>query len=188
MNRNSNPFEQLKQIIVWSWTLAILVPGILLLLLGIGAIAIPIFDPLTIVTLLIWIFIISGIAKIIYGILSLEAGGFLGKLLDGIFDLLLAILIVTRISTGILSLTLLVGISILISGVLAVIRAFQVRPASRWGWFLFNGIFRITLGIIISSEWSSNPEGLIGKVFGLFFLASGLSLIILSLTLRSRSE
>ena len=138
MSRNSDPSKQVKQVTVWSWTWAILLPGIVSLLLGIAAIALPIFGPMTIVRLLIWIFIISGIAKIIYGILSRKAGGFLGKLLDGIFDLILGILIFASRSTGILSLSLSVGISIFISGVLAVIRAFQIRPAFRWDWFLFS--------------------------------------------------
>ena len=79
-------------------------------------------------------------------------------------------------------------IGIFISGVLAVIRAFQLRPAPGWGWFLFSGIIRIILGIIIWSEWPSNPEWLIGKVFGLFFLVSGLSLIILGVTIRLRAR
>ena len=172
----------------WTWTLTILLPGIILLLLGIAAIALPIFDPLTIATLLIWIFIISGIAKIVHGIMSQEEGGFWGKLLDGMLDLLLDILILAFIATGIFSLRLIVGIGIFISGVLAVIRAFQICPAPRWGWFLFSGIIRIILGIIIWSEWPSNPEWLIGKVFGLFFLISGLSLIVLGITIRLRAR
>ncbi len=184
LSRRSDQSKPVKPVKASSWMWAILLPGIVSVLLGIAAIALPIFGPVTIVRLLICIFIISGIAKIIYGILSRKAGGFLGKLLDGIVDLILAILIFASISTESLSLILSVRISIFTSGVLAVIRSFQRRPAFRWDWFLFSGMMRIFLGIIIWSEWLSYPEWLIAKIFGIFFIISGSSLIILGLTVR----
>jgi uncharacterized membrane protein HdeD (DUF308 family) len=167
------------------WTLVILVPGILLILLGGAAIILPLLAPLSIAKLLAWIFLISGITRIIHAILSHQAGVFGVKLLESILDLLLGILLATNILVGTLSLTLLVGITIFISGVLAVVRAFSLRPASNWGWLLFSGIIRIILGIIIWSKWPSNAEWLIGLFVGLAFLATGLSLIKLGLTLSS---
>ncbi|BAU63532.1 hypothetical protein STA3757_08970 [Stanieria sp. NIES-3757] len=104
------------------------------------------------------------------------------KLLDGILDLVLGILLATKIMVGIVSLTMLVGIFIFISGVLVVVRAFKLRPALNWGWWLFSGTIRIILGIIIWSQWPSNSEWLIGLFVGLTFLASALSLIKLGLT------
>ena len=184
MTRNNDPFEQLKQFIFWSWTLVILVPGVLLVLLGIAAIVLPHFSPLTIGTLLAWIFTIGGISKIIYGILSRKAKGLLGNLLDGILDLLLGIFLFTDILRGILALTLLVGIFVFLSGVVTVIRVFKLRSASNRVWLLFSGMIRIILGLIIWSQWPSNPEWLIGLLVGIVFLASGLSLIKLGLTVK----
>lgn len=183
MKGNSDPFEQFKQIMIWLWTLAIVIPGILLLLLGIAAIALPFLAPLSIAKLFTWIFIISGIVKIIYAIRSRNAGEFWVKLLDGILDLLLGILLATNLLVSILSLTLLVGIFIFISGVLAVIWAFKLRPASNWGWLLSSGTIRIILGIIIWSQWPSNSEWLIGLFVGLAFLVTGISLIKLGFSL-----
>ena len=184
MTRNNDPFEKLKQFIFWSWTLVILVPGVLLVLLGIAAIFLPHFSPLTIGKLLAWIFTIGGISKIIYGILSRKANRLLGNLLDGILDLLLGILLFTNMLSGILALTLLVGIFIFISGVVTVIRVFKLRSASNRVWLLFSGMIRIILGLIIWSQWPSNPEWLIGLLVGIVFLASGLSLIKLGLTVK----
>ena len=188
MTRNSDPLEQFKQILVWSWTSVILVPGILLVLSGIAAIILPHVSPLSIAKLLAWIFIIGGITKIIYGIRSQQEEGFWWKLVEGILDLFLGILLATNILSGILTLTLLIGIFILISGVLAVIRAFKLRPASNWGWLLFSGMIRIILGIIIWSQWPSNSEWLIGLFVGLAFLVTGLSLIKLGLIVNKTAS
>lgn len=103
------------------------------------------------------------------------------KLLEGILELVLGISLAT-ILVGIVSLTLLVGIFIFISGVLTVVRAFKLRPASNWGWWLFSGTIGIILEIIIWSQWSSNSEWLIGLFVGITFLVTGLSLIKLGLT------
>lgn len=176
MNDNSLD-RKLSQAVRSLVALSFLMPGILVLVLGIAAIALPLFSPLKLATLLAWIFIISGIVKIIYGVQSRQARGFQLKLLEGILDLLLGILLRTNIWVGIIALRLLVGIFLVIAGVLEVIRAFKLRPASNWGWLLFSGTLKIIIGIIIWSKWPSNAEWLVGLFVGIILLVSGLLLI-----------
>ena len=176
MNDNSLD-KKISQALRWWLTLPLLMPGILMLVLGIGAIVLPLVSPLKLATLLAWIFIISGGLKIINGIQSRQTRGFFLKLLEGIVDLLLGILLRTNILVGIITLSLLVGIFIFISGMLEVIRAFKLRPASFWVWLLFSGTLKIIIGIIIWSQWPSNAEWLVGLFVGIILMVSGSLLI-----------
>lgn len=148
--------------------------GILMIVLGILAIARPLFASLAIELLLGALFVLGGIVQLIYAFRSHGAGSLALKVVLGLLYLAAGVLLLLNPLAGVVSLTLVVGIFFFIDGVLRVFLAFQVKPASNWGLVLLNGIITIILGILIWSQWPSNAPWILGLLVGIGLLVNGL--------------
>lgn len=164
------------------WGIAV---GVLLIILGIIAIALPLATAIALSLLFGWLFILGGIAQIVYAFVSRRAGSFIWKLLLGVFYLIGGIFVLISPDITALTLSLILGISILVQSVTQVINAFQMRPEQGWGWVLLSGITGIILGIIIWFQGPASAVSLLGVWFGLNLLFDGIGVLMLSSMIRS---
>lgn len=162
-----------------------IVVGVLLVILGLVAIARPIYATIASTLVFGWLFIFAGIAQIVYAFGSRGAGKIIWKLLLGILYLGAGIIVLSNVLSGAIALTLILGITIFAQGVIQVILAFGIRSARNWGWVLFSGILGIILGIFIWSEWPFNAALIIGLWFRINLLSDGIWIITLSSLPRS---
>ncbi len=154
--------------------------GILLIVLGIGAIALP---NITTIVAETWIAIIlgsAGASNVFYAIQT-RSEGFIWKLILGILYVGTGIMLFVYPLTGILSLTLLLGSFLFTEGVFESILAFQLKPRQNWGWVLANGIITLFLGALVWFEWPFDAPWLIGTLVGVSVLSTGVSRLMLSL-------
>jgi uncharacterized membrane protein HdeD (DUF308 family) len=154
--------------------------GILLIVLGVGAIALPNFTTIVAET---WIAIIvcsAGASNIFYAIRT-RSEGFIWKLVLGVLYIATGIMLFVYPLTGVLSLTLLLGSFLLTEGVLESILAFQIRPRQNWGWVLANGVITVALGALVWFEWPFDAPWLLGTLVGVSILSTGISRLMLSL-------
>jgi uncharacterized membrane protein HdeD (DUF308 family) len=166
-----------EQVVSSKWTNAI---AILMIVLGIIAIAFPFFASVASTLLFGWIFIFAGITQIAYTFQSKGAGQVIGKLVLGLLYLLSGILVVANPFEGVLALTLVLGITIFVQGVIQVAIAFQMRRiSSNWGLMLVSGIIGIIFGIFIWSNFPSNAVWLIGTFIGINLLFDGVWMLTL---------
>ncbi len=173
-----------EQVVSSRWTTAI---AILMIVLGIIAqaqpaagIAFPFFASVASTLLFGWIFIFAGIAQIVYAFQSKGAGKVIGKLILGLLYLLSGILVVVNPFQGVLALTLVLGITIFVQGVIQVAIAFQMRRiSSNWGLMLVSGIIGIIFGIFIWSNFPFNAVWLIGTFIGINLLFDGVWMLTL---------
>ncbi|RCJ22802.1 hypothetical protein A6770_29615 [Nostoc minutum NIES-26] len=165
-----------------------IVLGVLMILLGIAAIAEPFVATIAITIVLSWTLIIAGIVRIIHAFQSRHKRGFWTKLVIGILYVIGGILLLSNIFGAALTLTLAFGIVILIEGVLEVITAFQTRRDPNWGWVLFSGIMAIILGILILYQWPVSAVWVLGVFAGINFLLTGVWMIALPLATRRLSD
>ena len=172
--------QQIRQGTAWGIAL-----GILLIILGIIAIAVPLITAIALSLLFGWLFIFGGIAQIVYAFLSRAAGGFTWKLLLGMFYLLGGISVLLSPGIAAVTLSLILGISILLQSVTQVITAFQMRPEQGWIWVLFSGITGIILGILIWSEWPIGAVWLLGIWFGFNLLSDGIGVVMVASGIRA---
>ncbi|PIG93561.1 HdeD family acid-resistance protein [Gloeocapsopsis sp. IPPAS B-1203] len=156
-----------------------IVVGILLVIIGLAAIARPVYATIASTIAFGWIFIFAGIAQFIYAFGSRGAGQFVWMLLS-IFYFGAGIVVLTNILSGAIALTLILGITIFVQGVLQVLLAFDLRPVRNWGWVLFSGILGVILGILIWSEWPFNADWMLGLFIGITLLFNGIWMLILS--------
>jgi uncharacterized membrane protein HdeD (DUF308 family) len=167
------------------WGIAV---GVLLIILGIVAIALPFATAIALSLLFGWLFILGGIAQIVYAFVSRRAGSFIWKLLLGLFYLIGGIFVLLSPGIAALTLSLILAISILVQSVIQVIDAFQMKPTRGWGWTLFSGILGIILGILIFAQGPAAAVWLLGLWFGLNLLFDGIGVVMLSSMVRSATK
>lgn len=159
--------------------------GILLIVLGIIAIALPGFSTLFAETWIALFLITAGGAKIAYGFQNRSSQGFIWQILLGVLYIGTGVMLLVTPRTGVLSLTLLLGTFLLTEGVFELIMAFKVRPQKNWVYLLGNGIITLVLGGMIWAQWPLNAPWVIGTLVGVSILFTGISRVMLSLGGRS---
>lgn len=166
----------------WGWFLGW---GIILVGLGILAIAYDTLATLISVVFLGIILAAGGIAVIIeacqfwWG----KWGGFFIHAITGILYLALGIMLIKFPVLGSISLTLLIAIFYISLGVFRVVYSLSVHLPNR-GWRIFNGILAFILGILILSQWPLSGLFIIGLFIGIDLLFSGWVYIMTALSAR----
>ncbi len=89
---------------------------------------------------------------------------------------------------GLASITLLLAVYFIVTGIFELVGAFQIRPAEGWGMMLFNGIVTLLLGIMIWSQFPLSGAWAVGILFGVKLLLSGASLIVIGRSVRGAAK
>ena len=165
----------------FGWTIAL---GILMIVLGVVAIAQPHFSTQAVARWLGWIFIVGGIGQLIHVFQTYRIGPFWLKLGLSILYVIAGGLLLQHTVENILFITLSVGILFLIEGICRVILSFQIKTVPNWRWVLGDGVVTLILGIFIASQWPSAALWVIGLMVGIGLLINGLSTIMLSMAAR----
>ncbi|MDZ8225740.1 HdeD family acid-resistance protein [Nostoc sp. ChiVER01] len=162
-----------------------LISGVILSILGVIAIAAPSLSTLFAETWIAVILIFAGFTKLVYATQTRHQGGFLWKLLLSGLYIATGIMLFVYPSTGILTLTLLLGSFLLAEGTFELILAFKLRPQENWTWILGDGIITLVLGAMIWFQWPFNAPWLLGTLVGVSIIFTGVSRVMLSLNARS---
>lgn len=164
-----------------SW---LIVLGIVMIVLGIAAIVEPFIATIAITRILSWTFLLAGIVRMAHAVQSRHQRAFWLKLLISVLYVIVGILLLSNIFGAKLTLTLAFGWGILAQGILEVIAAFTIRPASKWVLLLVCGITALTIGILILYRWPFNAIWLLGFFTGISFIFTGIWMIMLPRTVR----
>lgn len=164
------------------WTILL---GVLLMILGIIAIAFPFASSVAAAIWVGWLLIIGGAVLLAHAIRGRHESGFWLKLLWSIVYLVAGILLLASPVSGVLTLTLVLAVLWIVEGATAIALAFRLRPARPWGWVLFDGIVTVLLGLLIWIGWPGNATWLLGLFLGISLLATGISVLLFGWALRS---
>jgi uncharacterized membrane protein HdeD (DUF308 family) len=175
-----NLTDEIKRRSTWS-----ILMGVLTVILGLFLIAYPLVTAAITTILLGWVLILVGIAQFVFAFHSQSVGGFFLKILMGLVYGITGIALAFFPFNGVAALTMFVGTLLLIHGGVAVVAAFQMRPADGWGWFLFDAACSLLLGILILARWPSSSIWALGTLIGVAVLMSGISRIMLGAKIRS---
>lgn len=159
--------------------------GVLLIGLGLVAIASPAVSTIVAETWIAVILSSAGVTKLIYAFQTRNQGGFIWKLLLSVLYIATGVMLFVYPLTGVLTLTLLLGSFLLTEGVFELFLAFRLRPQQNWTWVLVNGIITLILGGMIWFQWPFDAPWLIGTLVGVSVLFTGVSRLMLSLSARS---
>jgi uncharacterized membrane protein HdeD (DUF308 family) len=169
----------------WGWLLAL---GILMIILGVFAIAAPYGATLAVQFALGWILVIGGVAEAIHAFMAKGWGGFLLELLSAILYVVVGVLLLTNPVGGALALTIVLAVFLIVEGIFKIMMAMRVRDHRGWGWLLASGVLSIILGVLIWAEWPASGLWVIGLLVGIQLLFTGWSLVMLSLAARAHRQ
>ncbi len=160
--------------------------GVLMMVLGFFAVALPNVTTLAVEIMVGWLFIIGGAFRTVSILRSHKLPGFWWSLLMGVLAIVLGLILLFRPLEGVLTLTIILVAFFIVGGVAAVLIALEFRRHLRnWGWTLFSGIVDLILAYVILWGWPSTAAWVIGLLVGINMLFYGLSLIMTSVAARS---
>ncbi|MGP8233041.1 MAG: HdeD family acid-resistance protein [Methylovirgula sp.] len=160
-----------------------LIEGIVLIILGAAAIAVPLIATLAFTIFFGWLLLISGFVGLVSTFSVRPAPGFWWSLLSAILALAVGFLLIAKPGNGAVSLTLLLIVFFIIEGFASIVFASENRQTlpGRWGWLVTSGVVDIILAALIFLQLPSSAFWAIGLLLGINLVFGGASLIVIAL-------
>src|SRR5581483_4204462 len=169
----------------WGWFLAL---GIVLIVIGLAAIAFPRLSTIAAKIMLGWLLLIAGMMLILHAFSAQAWHGFPWNLLIGILYLVAGGYLAFFPLTGLLTLAILLVILFVAEGIFEIIMAFRVRPHEGWAWLLLSGITALAVGVLIALQLPSSADWALGLLVGINLVFSGWSYVFLALAGRRTQQ
>jgi uncharacterized membrane protein HdeD (DUF308 family) len=193
MNTNLPPLPDEGDETLRGLTLA---EGILLLVLGVLALACPILASVWVTAMVAIAFLVGGLVGWISTVARsrrLQKRVTFWRLLVATLFVVTGSWILSQIAAGpltaarqVASLALALGVVFLIEGSVAALVALGNRQVQGWGWGLANGIVTLILGLVILTLKPLALMGALGLLVGISFVFSGIDLLSFSASFHRR--
>lgn len=169
---------QMREAVKANWK-AFLIEGIVLVILGMAAIAIPLLASIAVTIFLGWLFLISGAVGLYLTFTTRDVPGFWWSLLSAILALAAGIILIVQPVAGTLTLTLVVSAYFIAEGITTIMYALAHRKelSGRWGWLLMSGIVDLVVAALIIAGLPGSAAWAIGLLVGINLVFGGTSLI-----------
>ena len=163
-----------------------LAEGIVMVVLGLLAIAVPEVASLAITIFIGWLFFVGGSFRTISVVQHRRMPGFTWSLLTAVLAIALGLVLILRPVSGVLTLTIWLIAFFVIEGIAAILLAVEHRRhLPSWGWVLLSGLVDLFLAYLIWDGWPSSAAWAIGLLVGINMVFVGLSLIMTALAART---
>jgi uncharacterized membrane protein HdeD (DUF308 family) len=168
------------------WKL-LLIEGIVLLVLGAAAIAIPPLAGLAATIWLGWILIIGGVVGIYTTMRAQGMPGYGLSLLSAILAVVAGALLLWNPMQGLVTLTYVLIAFFLIDGLTMIFLAIAHRRelSGRWQWLAFNGVIDLILAAVILGGLPGSAAWALGLLLGIDLVFGGASLIAMALAAKN---
>ncbi|SFJ18815.1 HdeD family acid-resistance protein [Aerobium aerolatum] len=132
-----------------------------------------------------WVFALLGIVQIFQAFQVQGWGGFIWALLFGLLSLIVGGSLIFNPLAGMISLTLLVAVLFIATGVVKIMYSFSLRPVTGWGWVLFSGLVSLVLGVMILADFPASAASILGILLGVELISNGVLFLFVALGLRN---
>jgi uncharacterized membrane protein HdeD (DUF308 family) len=169
----------------WGWILAL---GIVYVIAGFIALGSVVMATVASVLVVGVMMIVAGVAEIINAFQLKGWGKFLFWALLGALYIVAGFVTFENPLLAAAVLTLLLGASLVASGIVRIILAFSMKREQPWIWLLLSSIVTLLLGLLILAHWPISSVYVLGIFLGIDLVMAGTGWIALSLALRRRGE
>jgi uncharacterized membrane protein HdeD (DUF308 family) len=164
----------------WGWYLLL---GVVLLCLGVLALAHTVSASIISIIFLGWIVIFSGLAQAILAFRGRDWSGFSLNLLGGILEIVVGLLIVSAPANSALGVTLLLAVYLLVGSLFRIVCALLLGlPAAEWT--VLGGVVTFLMGLALWRQWPLSGLVFLGVCVGAAMALHGGSWIAFALRLR----
>ena len=169
---------------------AFLIEGIVLVILGMAAIAIPQLASIAATIFLGWMFLISGAVGLYLTFSTRGMPGFWWSLISALLAIAAGLILLVQPIAGTLTLTIVVGAYFIAEGIATIMYALEHRKelSGRWGWLLASGILDLLVAAAIVTGLPGSAAWAIGLLVGINLVFGGTSLIGMALAARKGSQ
>lgn len=167
--------------------IAFIIESILLIILGLIAIVLPFYATVSFELFIGWILVIGGIVQLYKSIKSIKQPGGAISLIGAIIYIIAGVLMLMYPLSGMITLTLLLGVFFLLEGIMKIAFSFELKPAQNWGWLLFSGIIALIMSGIILFGLPTTALWVIGLLIGINLVFFGFSLLALVMSFPKKT-
>ena len=162
-----------------------LVQGILLIILGALAVAVPVVASVAVAAFVGWILFFAGIFRTISLIRSPHAPGYVSSLILAILTAILGLVIAIFPLQGAITLTMLLTAYFIVHGISSFFLAFSLKEhTGRWGLLLVGGVIDLVLAALVIAGWPNTGAFILGLYVGINLLFTGFALTFAALGAR----
>lgn len=155
-----------------------------MVVLGIAAIVWPAISTLVATLFVGWMMLVSGLVVLIGSFTIQGTGPFFAAFLLALFSIAAGVFLLFSPQAGAVALTLVVAVVFLFQGAFETLLAFEVRPFSGWAAMLISAIVTIIVALLIVAEWPAISLFLLGILFGVNFITTGIGYISIARALE----
>jgi uncharacterized membrane protein HdeD (DUF308 family) len=164
----------------WGWFLAF---GIVLVVLGIAAIARSVTTTVVSMVFFGWMLVFASIAEFVTAFMVGKWSGFFLHLLAAILFGIVGVLMLVKPEISAEAWTFVMALFFLIGGLYQLVAAAWTHMAG-WGWHALNGVLSSVMGILILVQWPVSGLWVIGLFIGIDLIFYGWAWIDLALKLH----
>ncbi|HEX5318120.1 MAG TPA: DUF308 domain-containing protein [Stellaceae bacterium] len=163
-----------------------LIEGIVLLVLGAAAIAVPPIAGIAVTIVVGWLFLFGGVIGLVATFAARGAPGYGWALSSAIVALLAGIVLLWNPLAGLATLTYVLIFFFVLDGVLNIVMAVEHRRelSGRWEWMLIGGIVDLVLAAIIIAGLPGTLAWALGLLVGIDLLFGGATLVAMAISAR----
>jgi uncharacterized membrane protein HdeD (DUF308 family) len=181
----SEPAETLTQSMHDHWKL-FLAEGIILFVLGLGAIIVPPIAGLATTVFLGWLLLVAGLVGLSFTFRARSAPGFGWSILSAAAAVIAGALLLWDPLQGMATLTFVLVAYFIVDGAAIILLAIVHRRelSGKWEWMLMNGVIDMILAGIIISGFPGTLVWALGLLVGIDLLFGGAALIAMASAAR----
>lgn len=165
----------------WGWIVALGVVYVIVGFIALGSIVTATVASVFIVGVMM---IIAGVAELISAFQIKTWGKFLVWALLGVLYIIAGFVTFENPLFAAVLLTLLLGASLVASGIVRIFLAFNMKAEMPWIWVALSGVITLLLGLIILARWPVNSVYILGLFLGIDLIMAGAGWIGLGLGLH----
>jgi uncharacterized membrane protein HdeD (DUF308 family) len=171
----------------WGWLLAL---GVVLILFGGLILTTPLGVITATLTTEIWIaaaLVIAGVLQLAHGLRATEWSARLWQMLGGIVFIVGGLLMFVYPTSGLVSLTMIVAVTLVAQGVTSLLVSGGVPDWTGRKWLVLSAVLSIVAGLLVLFDLPTSAGWTLGTIVGAVLLLQGISLTLLALEVRRAS-
>jgi uncharacterized membrane protein HdeD (DUF308 family) len=165
----------------WGWIVAL---GVVYLVVGLIALGSVVTATVASVLVVGVMMIIAGVAEVFSAFQIKSWGKFLLWALLGVLYIIAGFVTFENPLLAAVVLTLILGASLVASGIMRIFLAFSMKRETPWIWVLLSGVITLLLGLLILARWPVSSLYILGLFLGIDLIMAGVGWIGLGFGLR----
>jgi len=165
----------------WGWIVALGVVYLIAGFIALGSVAMATVASVLIVGVMM---IIAGVAEVISAFQIKSWGKFLLWVLLGLLYVVAGFVTFQNPLLAAVLLTLVLGASLVASGIMRIILAFSMKREAPWIWVALSGVITVLLGVLILARWPVSSLYILGLFLGIDLIMAGAGWVGIGLGLR----